>query len=96
MIEPFLLSPPPQLISQEHNQGVEYEYYLPNGHSREGHYWSFGSWSACSRECGSGYQSRLVFCAIDNEAYPDYLCSALPRPLTNRTCNTQQCPQTQR
>nr|XP_046165598.1 uncharacterized protein LOC124002267 [Oncorhynchus gorbuscha] len=41
------------------------------------------------------YQSRLVFCAIDNEAYPDYLCSALPRPLTNRTCNTQQCPQTQ-
>uniref|UniRef100_A0A8C7CGV2 Papilin, proteoglycan like sulfated glycoprotein n=1 Tax=Oncorhynchus kisutch TaxID=8019 RepID=A0A8C7CGV2_ONCKI len=84
-----------ELISQEHNQGVEYEYYLPNGHSREGHYWSFGSWAACSRECGSGYQSRLVFCAIDNEAYPDYLCSALPRPLTNRTCNTQQCPQTQ-
>uniref|UniRef100_A0A674CLL7 Papilin, proteoglycan like sulfated glycoprotein n=1 Tax=Salmo trutta TaxID=8032 RepID=A0A674CLL7_SALTR len=83
-----------ELISQEHNQGVEYEYYLPHGHSREGYYWSFGSWSACSRECGSGYQSRLVFCAIDNEAYPDYLCSALPRPLTNRTCNTQQCPQT--
>ncbi|XP_029586857.1 papilin [Salmo trutta] len=85
-----------ELISQEHNQGVEYEYYLPHGHSREGYYWSFGSWSACSRECGSGYQSRLVFCAIDNEAYPDYLCSALPRPLTNRTCNTQQCPQTHR
>nr|XP_046223514.1 papilin-like isoform X1 [Oncorhynchus gorbuscha] len=85
-----------ELIIQEHNQGVEYEYYLPNGRSREGYYWSFGSWSTCSRECGSGYQSRLVFCAIDNEAYPDYLCTALPRPLTNRTCNPQTCPQTHR
>uniref|UniRef100_A0A3Q3VIT3 Uncharacterized protein n=1 Tax=Mola mola TaxID=94237 RepID=A0A3Q3VIT3_MOLML len=83
-----------ELISQEPNQGVEYEFYLPNGHSREGYYWSFGSWSACSRECGSGYQSRLVFCTIDNEAYPDYLCASLPRPQTNRTCNPHSCPQT--
>ncbi|KAM3594567.1 uncharacterized protein V6R79_009713 [Siganus canaliculatus] len=83
-----------ELISQEPNQGVDYEYYLPNGRSRQGYYWSFGSWSACSRECGSGYQSRLVFCAIDNEAYPDYLCASLPRPQSNRTCNPQPCPQT--
>ncbi|XP_070698344.1 papilin [Pempheris klunzingeri] len=82
-----------ELISQEPNQGVEYEFYLPNGRSREGYYWSFGSWSACSRECGSGYQSRLVFCTIDNEAYPDYLCASLPRPQTNRTCNPHPCPQ---
>ncbi|KAL0969478.1 hypothetical protein UPYG_G00227840 [Umbra pygmaea] len=83
-----------ELISQEPNQGVEYEYYLPNGRSTEGNYWSFGSWSPCSKECGSGYQSRLVFCTIDNEAYPDYLCAALPRPHNNRTCNLQMCPQT--
>ncbi|XP_029937974.1 papilin isoform X2 [Myripristis murdjan] len=83
-----------ELISQEPNQGVEYEYYLPNGRSREGYYWSYGSWSACSKECGSGYQSRLVFCAIDNEAYPDYLCASLPRPHSNRTCNPHACPQT--
>ncbi|KAA8579222.1 hypothetical protein FQN60_007163, partial [Etheostoma spectabile] len=82
-----------ELISQEPNQGVEYEFYLPNGRSREGYYWSFGSWSSCSRECGSGYQSRLVFCTIDNEAYPDYLCASLPRPQTNRTCNSHACPQ---
>ncbi|XP_071353953.1 papilin isoform X2 [Trachinotus anak] len=83
-----------ELISQEPNQGVEYEYYLPNGRSRDGYYWSFGSWSACSKECGSGYQSRLVFCTIDNEAYPDYLCASLPRPQSNRTCNPHACPQT--
>ncbi|XP_063354149.1 papilin isoform X1 [Pelmatolapia mariae] len=85
-----------ELISQEPNQGVEYEYYLPNGRSREGYYWSYGSWSACSKECGSGYQSRLVFCSIDNEAYPDYLCASLPRPQSNRTCNPQPCPQIRR
>uniref|UniRef100_A0A8B9L9C2 Papilin n=1 Tax=Astyanax mexicanus TaxID=7994 RepID=A0A8B9L9C2_ASTMX len=83
-----------ELIFQEPNQGVDYEYYLPNGRSREGYYWSYGSWSGCSRECGSGYQSRLVFCTIDNEAYPDYLCASLPRPSNNRTCNEQQCPLT--
>lgn len=43
-----------------------------------------------------GYQSRLVFCTIDNEAYPDYLCASLPRPFNNRTCNEQQCPLTRR
>lgn len=125
-----------QLISQEPNKGVEYEYYLPNGRSREGYYWSFGSWSTCSRECGSGqslgktflnmptcrptdlfrffylnyflenitsrsipslgYQSRLVFCTIDNEAYPDYLCASMSRPQTNRTCNPHPCPQVRR
>uniref|UniRef100_UPI0009B417C8 papilin n=1 Tax=Monopterus albus TaxID=43700 RepID=UPI0009B417C8 len=82
-----------ELLSQEPNQGVEYEFYLPNERSTEGYYWSFGSWSSCSKECGSGFQTRLVFCAIDNEAYPDYLCASLPRPQANRTCNPQPCPQ---
>uniref|UniRef100_A0A3Q3KSC0 Papilin a, proteoglycan-like sulfated glycoprotein n=1 Tax=Mastacembelus armatus TaxID=205130 RepID=A0A3Q3KSC0_9TELE len=83
-----------ELISQEPNQGVEYEFYLPNGQSRQGYYWSFGSWSTCSKECESGYQSRLVFCTIDNEAHPDYLCASLARPPTNQTCNPHPCPQT--
>ncbi|XP_016335938.1 papilin isoform X1 [Sinocyclocheilus anshuiensis] len=85
-----------ELITQEDNEGVEYEYYLPNGRSMEGYYWSYGSWSACSKECSSGYQSRLVFCTFDDEAYSDYLCASFPRPLSNRTCNEQQCPQTRR
>ncbi|XP_067336510.1 papilin isoform X1 [Channa argus] len=83
-----------ELISQEPNQGVEYEYYLLNERSREGYYWSFGSWSTCSRECGSGYQSRVVFCTIGNDAYPDHLCASLLRPQSNRTCNPHPCPQT--
>ena len=45
---------PFQMISQEPNQGVDFEYYLPNGRSRQGYFWSYGSWAACSKECGSG------------------------------------------
>uniref|UniRef100_A0A3B4B8Q7 Uncharacterized protein n=1 Tax=Periophthalmus magnuspinnatus TaxID=409849 RepID=A0A3B4B8Q7_9GOBI len=81
-----------ELISQEPNQGVDYEFYLPIGRSTQGYYWSFGSWSTCSKECGS-YQTRSVFCTIDQEAYPDYLCASLSRPQSNRTCNPQECPQ---
>lgn len=58
-VEPFCAPLSSQLISQEPNQGVQYEFYLPNGRSREGYYWSYGSWSACSRECGSGQRLTL-------------------------------------
>lgn len=66
-----------QLISQEPNQGVEYEFYLPNGRSREGYYWSFGSWSVCSRECGSGQSLRKTQSVIETCLNSEqYLCKA--------------------
>ncbi|XP_069494743.1 papilin isoform X2 [Ambystoma mexicanum] len=81
-----------ELISQERNQGVEYEYYLPQQGASAGYQWSYGSWTECSAECGGGYQSRLVFCTIDNEAYPDYMCLAARPPENNRTCSMHSCP----
>ncbi|XP_075699471.1 papilin isoform X2 [Rhinoderma darwinii] len=83
-----------ELIGQEPNRGVLYEYYLPNQLEGDDYKWSYGSWTECSSECGGGYQSRLVFCTIDNEAYPDYMCGGKPAPSNNRTCSTQSCPQT--
>ncbi|XP_056403044.1 papilin isoform X2 [Hyla sarda] len=83
-----------ELIGQEPNRGVHYEYYLPNGIEGDDYQWSYGSWTECSAECGGGYQSRLVFCTIDNEGYPDYMCSGRPAPPSNRTCSTHSCPQT--
>uniref|UniRef100_A0A7M4FQK1 Papilin n=1 Tax=Crocodylus porosus TaxID=8502 RepID=A0A7M4FQK1_CROPO len=83
-----------ELISQETNQGVQYEYYLPWYGQNTGYSWSYGSWSECSSECGGGFQSRLVFCTIDNEVYPDYMCRDKPKPVNNRTCGHQNCPQT--
>ncbi|XP_007891433.1 papilin isoform X1 [Callorhinchus milii] len=86
-----------EIISQELNQGVEYEYFLPRYKRQpQGYFWSFGSWSSCSKECGGGYQTRLTFCTIDSEAYPDQLCQAELRPISNKTCNIQLCPQTKR
>ncbi|XP_075470383.1 papilin isoform X2 [Ascaphus truei] len=85
-----------ELIGQETNQGVQYEYYISNQGDIEEYQWSYGSWSECSAECGGGYQSRLVFCTIDNEAYPDYMCRQKPAPSHNRTCSTQPCPQMKR
>ncbi|NXX83824.1 PPN protein, partial [Urocolius indicus] len=85
-----------ELISQEPNPGVHYEYYLPVQGQASGYSWSYGSWSECSSECGGGFQSRLVFCTIDNEIYPDYMCRNKPQPDTNRTCGRQNCPQTKR
>ncbi|XP_058422857.1 papilin [Diceros bicornis minor] len=85
-----------ELISQEPNPGVRYEYHLPLGAPRPGFSWSHGSWNDCSADCGGGHQSRLVFCTIDNEAYPDHMCQHQPRPADHRPCSPQPCPQTKR
>ncbi|XP_043838694.1 papilin isoform X2 [Dromiciops gliroides] len=85
-----------ELISQEPNLGVQYEYYLPHRPLDTGFSWNHGSWSDCSAECGGGYQTRLVFCTTDNEVYPDHMCRHKPQPSDNRTCNLQACPQTKR
>uniref|UniRef100_A0A670I4U8 Papilin, proteoglycan like sulfated glycoprotein n=1 Tax=Podarcis muralis TaxID=64176 RepID=A0A670I4U8_PODMU len=85
-----------ELINQEPNQGVHYEYYLPTQRQSLGYSWAYGSWGECSAECGGGYQTRLVFCTIDNEVYPDYMCRDKPQPENNQTCGLQPCPQTKR
>lgn len=45
---------PVQLISQEPNPGVRYEYHLPLSNTQPGFRWGHGSWSECSAECGGG------------------------------------------
>ncbi|XP_049626236.1 papilin [Suncus etruscus] len=85
-----------ELISQELNPGVHYEYYLPLGAPQSHFSWSHGSWSPCSVQCGGGHQSRAVFCTSDNEAYPDHMCQQLTRPADRRPCSLQPCPQTRR
>nr|XP_054522060.1 papilin isoform X8 [Pan troglodytes] len=85
-----------ELISQEPNPGVHYEYHLPLRRPGPGFSWSHGSWSDCSAECGGGHQSRLVFCTIDHEAYPDHMCQRQPRPADRRSCNLHPCPETKR
>ncbi|KFP35424.1 Papilin, partial [Chlamydotis macqueenii] len=87
--EPLII----ELISQEPNPGIQYEYYLPVQGQPSGYSWSYGSWRY-SLASPLGFQSRLVFCTIDNEIYPDYMCRDKPRPDNNQTCGRQTCPQT--
>ncbi|MBV97868.1 Papilin, partial [Eschrichtius robustus] len=43
-----------ELISQEPNPGVHFEYHLPLSTPRPGFSWSHGSWGDCSATCGGG------------------------------------------
>ncbi|XP_029093996.1 papilin isoform X3 [Monodon monoceros] len=90
--EPLII----ELISQEPNPGVRFEYHLPLSAPRPGFSWSHGSWGDCSATCGGGQQTRPVFCTIDNEVYPEHLCRHQPRPADRRPCSPQPCPHTKR
>ncbi|KAM9091000.1 papilin isoform 5-T6 [Megaptera novaeangliae] len=85
-----------ELISQEPNPGVHFEYHLPLSTPRPGFSWSHGSWGDCSATCGGGQQTRPVFCTIDNEVYPEHLCRHRPQPADRRPCSPQPCPHTKR
>ncbi|XP_059951868.1 papilin [Mesoplodon densirostris] len=85
-----------ELISQEPNTGVRFEYHLPLSTPRPGFSWSHGSWGDCSATCGGGQQTRPVFCTIDSEVYPGHLCRHRPRPADRRPCSPQPCPHTKR
>ncbi|GAB1297604.1 Papilin [Apodemus speciosus] len=49
-----------ELLSQESNPGVHYEYYLPVNDPGRGFSWSHGSWGDCSAECGGGLRMMVV------------------------------------
>lgn len=85
------------LLYQEKNQGISYEYSIPNGVSNaqpDTYSWIYGDFGECSKTCGGGHQVRPVNCARTSnfEVVADYLCDPLLKPSINRTCNAQPCP----
>lgn len=59
------------------------------------YYWNIGTWSTCTKTCGSGTQSTTVTCmdssVTPNTAADSSLCIGAASPST-RACNTQSCP----
>uniref|UniRef100_A0A8B9BPY1 ADAM metallopeptidase with thrombospondin type 1 motif 7 n=1 Tax=Anser brachyrhynchus TaxID=132585 RepID=A0A8B9BPY1_9AVES len=89
-----------QLLFQETNPGVRYQYTIQRPADSENEIeqaeflWRFGSWTTCTATCGTGVQRQIVHCVeklagIVEERY----CDALTRPDDQqRTCNEEPCP----
>lgn len=53
--------------------------------------WHTNSWGTCSKSCGSGTQTRTVYCQTqDGTQVNDNKCTGT-KPATSRTCNTGAC-----
>ena len=59
-----------QLLYQEENPGIEFEYSLPSGavaetpEEGEGYDWSSTAWTECDAVCGGGYRQRYTQCGL--------------------------------
>uniref|UniRef100_A0A2K6FAE1 A disintegrin and metalloproteinase with thrombospondin motifs 7 n=1 Tax=Propithecus coquereli TaxID=379532 RepID=A0A2K6FAE1_PROCO len=89
-----------QLLFQESNPGVRYEYTIHReadgyGQAKPPEFsWHYGPWTRCTVTCGTGVQRQSVFCA-ERQAGPvdEGHCDALGRPDDHqRTCSEEPCP----
>uniref|UniRef100_A0A3B3UBZ1 ADAM metallopeptidase with thrombospondin type 1 motif 7 n=1 Tax=Poecilia latipinna TaxID=48699 RepID=A0A3B3UBZ1_9TELE len=89
-----------QLLFQETNPGVRYEYTVSQNVS-EGddspgrvYFWKPGSWTECSVTCGRGVQRQIVYCVEKTTGIAEeHFCDPSTRPDDNRTsCSRDPCP----
>ncbi|XP_051918967.1 A disintegrin and metalloproteinase with thrombospondin motifs 7 [Hippocampus zosterae] len=89
-----------QLLFQETNPGVRYEYTISqnisenNNGSASVFFWKCGSWTECSATCGTGVQRQIFHCVErTNGIVDESLCDPFTRPDDNQTtCNKEPCP----
>ncbi|XP_058667086.1 A disintegrin and metalloproteinase with thrombospondin motifs 7 [Ammospiza caudacuta] len=89
-----------QLLFQETNPGVRYQYTIQRPADSENEIeqpeflWHFGSWTTCTATCGTGVQRQVVHC-VERLAglVEERFCDALTRPDDQqRTCSEEPCP----
>ncbi|XP_034038901.1 A disintegrin and metalloproteinase with thrombospondin motifs 7 isoform X2 [Thalassophryne amazonica] len=89
-----------QLLFQETNPGVRYEYTISQNVSEENNipvlsfFWKYGSWTPCSATCGTGVQRQIVHCVekttgIVEKHFCDPLTQADDRQIS---CKKEACP----
>ncbi|XP_054626711.1 A disintegrin and metalloproteinase with thrombospondin motifs 7 isoform X3 [Dunckerocampus dactyliophorus] len=89
-----------QLLFQESNPGVRYEYTISQNVADDNNipasvfFWKYGSWTECSVTCGAGVQRQIVHCVErTNGIVDETFCDPLTRPDDNQTsCNKDPCP----
>lgn len=61
-----------QLLYQETNKGIDYEYSMPLGISsaeKDNYVWVFGEWTTCTATCGGGELSTKRVTGGSNHTY---------------------------
>uniref|UniRef100_A0A8V5H0P4 Uncharacterized protein n=1 Tax=Melopsittacus undulatus TaxID=13146 RepID=A0A8V5H0P4_MELUD len=89
-----------QLLFQETNPGVRYQYTIQRPTDSENDIeqpeflWRFGSWTTCTATCGTGVQRQVVHCVEKlSGIVEEQHCDALTRPDDQqRTCSEEPCP----
>ncbi|XP_058484781.1 A disintegrin and metalloproteinase with thrombospondin motifs 7 [Solea solea] len=89
-----------QLLFQETNPGVRFEYTISRNVSQDNNIplsvfsWKYGSWTECSVTCGTGVQRQTVYCVEKTMGIlEEHFCDPLTRPDDNQTsCNKDPCP----
>ncbi|XP_038145753.1 A disintegrin and metalloproteinase with thrombospondin motifs 7, partial [Cyprinodon tularosa] len=89
-----------QLLFQETNPGVRYEYTVSQNSSKDDdsfgytYFWKYGSWTECSVTCGRGVQRQIVYCVEKTTGIAEeHFCDPSTRPDDNQTsCYRDPCP----
>ncbi|KAL8197374.1 UNVERIFIED_CONTAM: A disintegrin and metalloproteinase with thrombospondin motifs 7 [Gekko kuhli] len=89
-----------QLLFQEKNPGVRYQYTIQRESDSENEitpaefFWQYGSWTKCTATCGTGVQRQTVHC-VEKVAgvVEERFCDVLSRPDDKRrSCSEELCP----
>ncbi|XP_044132344.1 A disintegrin and metalloproteinase with thrombospondin motifs 12 isoform X2 [Bufo gargarizans] len=88
-----------QLLFQENNPGVKYEYIIQKDVTSDNevevvYAWRYGSWSDCSTTCGAGLQRQVARCISKGKGVvKNTFCDPNEQPLPRqKKCNLQDCP----
>ncbi|XP_021105762.1 A disintegrin and metalloproteinase with thrombospondin motifs 7 isoform X1 [Heterocephalus glaber] len=89
-----------QLLFQEYNPGVRYEYTIHRETENLSvvpppeFFWHHGPWSECTVTCGTGVQRQIVYCVEKQAGLVDERhCDPLARPDdSHRPCSEEPCP----
>ncbi|XP_056136294.1 A disintegrin and metalloproteinase with thrombospondin motifs 12 [Lampris incognitus] len=89
-----------QLLYQEKNPGIKYEYIIKKSQSTENeitepiYRWRHGAWTDCSTTCGLGEQHQPARCfEMDVGVVDESLCDPESRPEDHhRRCKNMECP----
>ncbi|KAM4602953.1 A disintegrin and metalloproteinase with thrombospondin motifs 7 [Polymixia lowei] len=89
-----------QLLFQETNPGVRFEYTISRETSEDNEIsvsdfsWKYGAWTECSATCGTGVQRQVVHCVERiSGIVEEHFCDPLTRPDDKQaSCNKELCP----